>query len=113
MTYFGRAAFIVCDNADYFVKREFAGCCGRETIEQIPASSVHPKENARIENFNKDILYTLARMIIAKMHKEGRDVKDAAKRCFPLLRDALFAYNIHVSGVTGMRPYQLVFVQEP
>ena len=111
---FGKPAFIVMDNAQYFLGREFADYAEREQIRLIPASVYTPEGNAKVENYNGQLTYTLARITLAQHARGGRtNMEDAAKRWYPALGDAIRVRNQHVSRVTGLSPYQYVFGQDP
>ena len=114
ITRFGKPLFIVMDNALYFTGGEFAAFAGRERIRLIPASVYTLEGNAKAENFNGQLTYTLARITLAQHARDGRThVEDAAKRWYPALGDAIRVRNQHVSRVTGLSPYQYVFGQDP
>ena len=101
-------------NAQYFTGREFAAYAQQERIRLNPASVYIPEGNAKVENFNGQLTYTLAKTTLAQHAREGRmNVKDAAKRWYPVLRHAIRVRNQHVSRITGLSPYQYVFGQDP
>ncbi|KAJ3031784.1 hypothetical protein HDV00_008131 [Rhizophlyctis rosea] len=52
-------------------------------------------------------------MVIDKMEREGRSVEQCAGKWHDIWREAVYAYNVHLSRVTGLSPYQMVFGQEP
>ena len=80
----------------------------------IPASVYTPEGNAKVENFNGQLTYSLGRITLAQHAWDRRThVEDAAKRWYPALRDAIRVRNQHVSQVTGLSPYQYVFGQDP
>ncbi|KAJ3034634.1 hypothetical protein HDV00_004816, partial [Rhizophlyctis rosea] len=58
------------------------------------------------------LTYTLARMIIDTMEREGRSVEQCAEQWHDIWREEVYAYNVHVSRVTVLSPYQMVFGQE-
>ena len=113
ITYFGKPQFIVLDNASYFVKGDFEAWCAKERIQLIPASLYTPEANGKIENFNGQLQYTLARITLAREARANTTTETVAKKWYPHLQDALRVRNNHVSRVIGISPYQFVFGQEP
>ena len=114
MMNFGRPLVIVCDNARYFVQGELRTYMDKERIQLAPASIYTPEGNAKVENFNGQLQYTLARITLARNAREGHtDTATAAKRWYPVLTDALMVRNQHISRVTGLSPYNYVFRQDP
>ena len=102
---YGKPTEIISDNGEEFRSKEFQALIKRHGIHHDRTCPGHPQTNGKVERFNHELMQRLQRISA----EEGHD----RHKWDEYLRQAVFAFHVHMNRRTGQTPFFLQYGVEP